>query len=210
MILVNSFGGCGSKYLAKQIYKNVSGLNYHNLHRHVRDPNILNNTGIDKVVMVVGSPSASIKSFFWRQKSNTTQHGFNERDGKGEQEWPYKHCMNLGGEHQEFSKEWDLSCYLSNKKDLFMLEDFYSRWVVLESQLDFDVMVIKYESLYRSANIIFDFLESELKVPFDAFLERTSNSQMIDESDELSLFNMYVELENKIKSQPDVLINYRS
>lgn len=206
MIVINSYGGCGSKYLAKQIFKNIESQNYHSLHRHIRYPDTLIGTDVKKVILVIGNPIDVIKSFFWRQHKNTTQHGFNNLEGPGCWNWPLQHYKNIGGCFENFSEHWGLSEYLDNGVDLFKLEEFVDNWHNENSHFQFDFMMIHYEDIYKSQESIFEFLERDLKIKFDPFKSRTSSSLVINGRLEELLKEIYGSLETKLENLPTKLI----
>lgn len=98
-IVINSVGGCGSKYLIRQIANQLNVKSFANSHKHIASPLDIP-FDVDKVVFVIGDLYLSLLSFFKRRNAITKLHGFYERenDKPGNKLWAKEHCKNVGGD----------------------------------------------------------------------------------------------------------------
>lgn len=142
-----------------------------------------------KVIYVFGDPINSILSHF--RRNNDVKNN-----------WAKHHCINVQGNHQEFNSDWVLDDYLKNGKDLFKLEEHFDNWINAKN-LDYDLMLLRYETSYKYENEIKSFLETDVPLNYRA---RSSDWKTLDESKKEKLQKMYGSLLNKINNFVDLKI----
>lgn len=199
-IVVNSYGGCGSKFLTKQIVKQYQNIHTSSIHQHIRNPSDIKDVDNLKMIFVIGDPIDAILSFFWRQKQNTSQHGFNNKASNGSLDWPARHCKNIAGDYLSLNPTWTLSKYLENSVDLFLLREFLENW--LNHELKEKVLFIKYENIWEHKKDIANFLclGDEFVTDFSEKVARTSKGLVLPKEDKSRLENVYGDFANFVNS----------
>lgn len=204
--LINSIGGCGSKYLINQITMQSENENSINCHAHVASP-LLIGSEKNKVVFVFGDLYLSLQSFFNRRNHITKLHGFtkNRVNSSGNKEWAKAHCKNIGGDCAPFDAGWELIDYLRNGHDLYRANRFYNSWLSPDKlkETHYDVLYIKYEGLGANFNNVANFLELEVNKPIEPFVERGSQKELFSLEEVSILEEIYGETQKKLESLPD-------
>lgn len=179
MFFVVSYGGVGTHMLMPMI-RESQWLGHvirnrkipHLKHpHHLRIPpssfKVYGYEGKVKLIYVFGDPINSVLSHFRRRIAN-------------KKTWCKHHCMNLQGDYKKFSARWDLKDYLKNGEDLFRLEEHFDNWTNLNRQdIDYELMILKYETAYRHEKEIKAFLETDVPLSF-----QQRNSDWRSQSDE--------------------------
>jgi hypothetical protein len=201
---INSFGGCGSKYLATRLCEFTDSKQLGKIHLHERHPSqsVLNNQ--TRIIFLFANPITAVKSFFWRQQAKTDQHGFYPSLSPGDMAWPHKHCINLGGDFSRLQANWTLRDYLTNGRDLFGLTEFVMNWV--NHQENLRAMFLRYETMWQHVEEISQFIDLKPNEFLDLGeqLPRTSGKLIIDATEEYLLNEMYGVLADEIRSFDDV------
>lgn len=190
--LVASYGGCGSKFLVKQIAKHTKDRDFEKYHSHLRHPTIENMEKYQYPVFLYCDPVDAIISFFHRREKITKQHGFVSKKRHGDSDWVVKHCKNIGGDFQVISKDWDLERFIQHGVDLFKLDEFVYNW--LEFSQKTDILFIKYELMWENLNKIKTFLslDNTFVKNFEKQKQRTSKRDQITEESLNRLQKMYI------------------
>lgn len=152
--VVNSFGGCGSKLLVKQIAQNlgiINNLNSYHFHSRRIDNQKINSA--DRVIFIYGDPRDAVLSFFERRYSNHERHGFKNNPGLSEESWAYRHCKNIGGDFEKFCPHMGLQDYLRLGCDYFRLCEFITNWLDAEG-LSCPIIFIRYETMWKNLDSI--------------------------------------------------------
>lgn len=188
MYFVVSFGGVGTHMLMPMIKKSewLGHAIRNNKILHMRCPHHMRMPpasfkehgyhGEVKLIYVFGDPINSVLSHFRRRITN-------------KRSWCKHHCMNIQGDYKKFSSRWDLKDYLRNGVDLFRLEEHFDNWTSLKPEsIDYDYMILKYETASRHENQIKDFLETDVSMSF-----RIRNSDWKAEQEDIKtkLIDMY-------------------
>lgn len=109
-----------------------------------------------KVIYIFGDPINSVLSHFRRRLSH-------------KKSWCKHHCLNVQGEHKKFKVSWDLKDYLKNGVDLFKLEEHFDNWTTVDPDtIDFDYMILKYETACNHEKEIMSFLNTDVPLNFKA------------------------------------------
>ena len=144
-----------------------------------------------KVIYVFGDPVNSVLSHFRRRVAN-------------KKTWCRHHCMNIQGEYKKFKARWDLLDYLNNGEDLFKLEEHFDNWTNLAADsIDYDYMILKYETAENHEEQIQKFLDSDLPLNF-----KKRNSDWRSESEEVKekLIEMYGDLLGKSENFDEIRV----
>lgn len=204
-IVINSVGGCGSKYLIRQIANQLNVKSFASSHKHIASPLDMP-LEVDKVVFVIGDLYLSLLSFFKRRDSITKLHGFYERehDKPGNIFWAKEHCKNVGGDAGKLNENWGLTEYLSNQRDLFKLNDFYANWLDtgILTERSFDVCYIKYDSFRADLTRVTDFLEISKTREFEPFKPRNSSYEAFSAPQIQLLELLYGDTQRKLVELP--------
>ncbi|MCP3932318.1 MAG: hypothetical protein GY705_24870 [Bacteroidetes bacterium] len=181
--IINSFGGCGSKFLVKQIARYVGRRDFNKYHSHVRYPTIENMRNYQYPIVIYCDPIDAIISFFQRRYKITEQHGFKSKNKKGNLEWVVRHCKNIQGDHKAIESSWDLADFASHQQDYFLLDEFLNNW--LEFSKKVNTLFVRYEEMWDNIERISKFLDFDhhFNDQFEAQKERTSRRLSI--SDEI-------------------------
>ena len=201
-IVVNSFGGCGSKHLTKSISHSTGNYSLEKIHLHERYPNMLKGTGIDKMVFLFSDPYSVVKSFFWRQKIKTEQHGFNSLSGGGSQAWPFQHCKNITGDFEPLDIAWTIQEFLENGQDLFKLEEFIDSWLC--ETLDFPILFLRYDSMWDHIDEVSRFLDMEKPLDLGVKLSRTSEKLSLSDTQIAQFTKIYEGFFQKVSSLENI------
>jgi hypothetical protein len=201
--VVISYGGCGSKFLVRQISNHIGHDNYNAYHSHQRLPDKEFIAQYEKVIFIFGNPIDSVKSFFGRRLKNTKLHSYYSKEGSSDKGWAKKHCKNLKGDFNKLDVSWTLHDYLNNGQDLFLLEDFFSNWVNNEDTAG--VFFIKYEKLWEYKNEIQNYLgfDDSFATNFEKQQQRSSTIDLISEKDNCLASDIYGGLANTIAKMND-------
>lgn len=204
-IVINSVGGCGSKYLIRQIANQLNVKSFASSHKHIASPLDIP-FNVDKVVFVFGDLYLSLLSFFKRRHAITRLHGFYERDHDkpGNVFWAKEHCKNVGGDAGRLDENWGLTEYLSNQEDLFKLNDFYANWLNtgLLSERSFEVCYINYDSFRTNLKRVTDFLEIDKTREFEPFKPRNSSYKAFSSAQIQQLELLYGNTQRKLEKLP--------
>lgn len=201
-MLVNSYGGAGSKFLTAQLIDAGVPLVSKASHVHIRNPLAVSD---DKVIFVLSNPIDSVISFFNRRFYKSSQHGFNPTNGPGTKDWAQRHCQNIQGDFIHLSSDWGIAEFVENGYDLFRLESFVENW--LQHNLDNKVLFVKYDALWDHQKAIFDYLEFDSgNYKFSPKLPRTSYRSDLDLHILKSLNNIYGQFSKKIDSLDDIFL----
>jgi hypothetical protein len=203
-IYINSFGSCGSKYLATHLCQFTNSKQLAKMHLHERNPAQCVQENKSKIIFLFTDPISAVKSFFWRQQKKTIQHGFYPTERPGDMAWPHKHCVNLSGDFQSLQANWTLRDFLLNGKDLFCLTEFVMNWV--NHRENIQVMFLKYETMWQHVVEISQFIELKPDeiLSLGKQFPRTSDEWAIDNIEERLLNELYGDLADKISSFDDV------
>jgi hypothetical protein len=143
------------------------------------------------VIYVFGDPINSILSHF-------------RRNNDIKSDWAYHHCVNVQGNVGEFNTDWDISGYIDNGKDLFGLEDHFDNWVnVNPDDIDYKLMLIKYETSYKHEERIMDFLNTNTPLNFVA---RKSNWENVEDGIKNGMVGIYKPLLDKVSNFDEIKI----
>ncbi|MCH8502333.1 MAG: hypothetical protein LAT77_10545 [Aliidiomarina sp.] len=206
--LVNSVGGCGSKYVVKKLMAIGDDPTLKKCHKHLKSPDLVDE-GVEKVVFVFGDVILSVVSFFNRRLINTVNHGFvpKERNTRGDLQWAKKHCENLGGDFERMDEQWGLEEFVLRGEDFFGLHDFYSDWFELaNSPAKFDTCFVRYESLPDNFDRVLDFLDIKADVDMTDFITRDSSVDSLNTEVANRLETMYEGLNRRIMDFPDFYV----
>ncbi|MFZ9936127.1 MAG: hypothetical protein ACO3JG_03615 [Luteolibacter sp.] len=198
---VVSYGGVGTHMLMRMIKdedwlghvirnKKVKHMNHpHHLRVPPQSFRQFGHDGRVKLIYLFGDPINSVLSHFRRRVTN-------------KKDWCRHHCMNVQGDYRKFDARWDLIDYLENGVDLFRLEEHFDNWTRIEAgSIDYDCMILKYESAHRHEARIMDFLNTDVRLSY-----RSRNSDWRNESQEVrnKLVGMYGGLLEKCDSFPEI------
>lgn len=200
---VVSYGGVGTHMLMPMIKddewlghtiknKNLDHMKYPH---HLRNPpGSFKQFGYDgkvKLIYVFGDPINSVLSHFRRRIAN-------------KKTWCKHHCLNIQGDHKKFSAKWDLIDYLKNGEDLFKLEEHFDNWTNLDpASIDYDYMILKYETAGKHEKQIMEFLNSDVPLNFQ---KRNSDWRNEPEEIKAKLVNMYGTLLDKCDAFKEITI----
>jgi len=125
---------------------------------HIRNvPRSFKEYGYDgkvKLIYIFGDPINSVLSHFRRRISH-------------KKSWCKHHCLNVQGDYKKFKESWDLKDYLKNGVDLFRLEEHFDNWTSVDpDSIDFDYMILKYETACNHETEIMDFLNTDVPLNF--------------------------------------------
>ncbi|GAC13360.1 hypothetical protein [Aliiglaciecola lipolytica] len=201
-IVVNSFGGCGSKHLTKAISRSTGNYSLEKIHLHERFPSNLKNKKIAKMVFLYADPYSVIKSFFWRQQVKSERHGFNSKSGKGIQTWPFQHCKNIDGVFGSLNPDWTIKEFLEHGEDLFKLEEFLDNW--LEASVKFPIMFLRYDSMWDHIDEVSRFLDIDTTLALGQKFCRTSEKMPLNDKQQAEFERIYETLSEKVSSLEDV------
>jgi hypothetical protein len=112
--------------------------------------------------------------------------------------------LNVQGDFKKFKESWDLKDYLKNGVDLFRLEEHFDNWTTVDPQsIDFDYMILKYETANKHEEQIKDFLNTDVPLNF-----KMRNSDWRNESEEIKarLVDMYGSLLEKCDQFDEIRI----
>lgn len=142
-----------------------------------------------KVIYVFGNPINSVLSHFRRRIAN-------------KRSWCRHACLNLGGDYKKFKASWDLQDYLNNGEDLFKLEEHFDNWTTLSANaIDYEYMILKYETADRHETEIQAFLDSDLPLNFK---KRNSDWRSEAEETKQKLVEMYGSLLAKCENFDEI------
>jgi hypothetical protein len=144
-----------------------------------------------KLIYIFGDPINSVLSHFRRRLSH-------------KKSWCKHHCLNVQGDFKKFKESWDLKDYLKNGVDLFRLEEHFDNWTTVDPQsIDFDYMILKYETANKHEEQIKDFLNTDVPLNF-----KMRNSDWRNESEEIKarLVDMYGSLLEKCDQFDEIRI----
>jgi hypothetical protein len=144
-----------------------------------------------KLIYIFGDPINSVLSHFRRRLSH-------------KKSWCKHHCLNVQGDFKKFKESWDLKDYLKNGVDLFRLEEHFDNWTTVDPQsIDFDYMILKYETANKHEEQIKDFLNTDVPLNF-----KIRNSDWRNESEEIKarLVDMYGSLLEKCDQFDEIKI----
>jgi hypothetical protein len=135
-----------------------------------------------KLIYVFGDPINSVLSHFRRRIDN-------------KKSWCQHHCMNIQGDYKKFSARWDLEAFLKQGRDLFQLENHFDNWTTVDpASIDYDFMILKYETAHLHEAEIQAFLETDAPLSFKA---RSSDWRTQPEETQSKLLAMYGSLLEK-------------
>lgn len=162
---------------------------------HIRNvPQSFKEYGYDgkvRLIYIFGDPINSVLSHFRRRLSH-------------KKSWCKHHCLNLQGDHEKFKVKWDLKDFLLNGEDLFRLEEHFDNWTKVDpDSIDFDYMILKYETANRHENAIKEFLNTDVPLNF-----KMRSSDWRNESEEIKelLMGMYGKLLEKCDQFDEIKI----
>ena len=206
-LLINSIGGCGSKYLTRQISLILENRSVINSHAHIASPLDVH-SDVEKVVFVFGDLYLSLLSFFNRRKSITRLHGFFEEEPKHSfnEGWAKLHCRNLGGSYEKFQSSWGLRQYLKNQEDLFGVKEFFCNWFSRENlrKSNFEVIFLRYETLGEHFQDVLDFLDTKVdERRIEPFKSRGSSVEQLSDEEMNLLTSLYGDTYTMRSSLPD-------
>jgi len=144
-----------------------------------------------KLIYIFGDPINSVLSHFRRRLSH-------------KKSWCKHHCLNVQGDFKKFKESWDLKDYLKNGVDLFRLEEHFDNWTTVDPEsIDFDYMILKYETANKHEEQIKDFLNTDVPLNF-----KMRNSDWRNESEEIKarLVDMYGSLLEKCDQFDEIKI----
>lgn len=145
--------------------------------------------GALRLIYVFGDPINSVLSHFRRRLAN-------------KKSWCRHHCMNIQGDYKPFNARWDLMAYLKQGVDLFRLEEHFDNWTRIEAgSIDYDYMILKYETAHRYEDRIREFLNTEVPLNF-----KKRSSDWRNEAPEIKekLIAMYGGMVEKCNSFPEI------
>lgn len=144
-----------------------------------------------RLIYIFGDPINSVLSHFRRRLSH-------------KKDWCKHHCLNLQGDHEKFKVSWDLKDFLNNGVDLFKLEEHFDNWTNVDpATIDFDYMILKYETACNHEKEIMSFLNTDIPLNF-----KLRNSDWRNETAEIKekLINMYGSLLEKCDKFDEIKI----
>jgi hypothetical protein len=144
-----------------------------------------------KLIYIFGDPINSVLSHFRRRLSH-------------KKSWCKHHCLNVQGDFKKFKESWDLKDYLKNGVDLFRLEEHFDNWTTVDPEsIDFDYMILKYETANKHEEQIKDFLNTDVPLNF-----KIRNSDWRNECEEIKarLVDMYGSLLEKCDQFDEIKI----
>lgn len=188
MYFIVSFGGVGTHMLMPMIKESdwLGHVIKNRRIRHMRSPHHIRKPpatfkeygyhGKVRLIYVFGDPVNSVLSHFRRRITN-------------KKSWCKHHCMNIQGNYKKLSPRWNLEDYLNNGVDLFGLEEHFDNWTGIQlGSIDYDFMILKYETAHRHEKQIMDFLETDTPL---AFKKRSSDWRTEREDIKIKLIDMY-------------------
>ncbi|MCF6224845.1 MAG: hypothetical protein L3J22_00880 [Xanthomonadales bacterium] len=205
--VVISYGGCGSKFLVRQISRHLGRENFKDYHSHQRTPDKDFLDQYEKVIFIFGDPINSVKSFFGRRLKNTKLHSYYSRNGVPDERWAMKHCKHLKGNFNSLDISWTLDDYLKNGEDLFLLEEFFCSWI--NNKHTHDVLFIKYEKLWEYTDEIKKYLgfDDSFITHFEEQQQRSSTIEPLSEENNRLASIIHGSLTNKIANIDDYWIH---
>ena len=142
-----------------------------------------------KIIYVFGDPINSVLSHFRRRSSV-------------KKDWAHHHCINVQGEYEKFDTQWNLESYLNNGEDLFKLEEHFDNWVNIKpTEIDYDLMIVKYESANKHEDQIKQFLNTSTGLKWR---KRNSDWRSLGPKTIAKLKNIYSELLNKVNGFEEI------
>ena len=144
-----------------------------------------------KLIYIFGDPINSVLSHFRRRLSH-------------KKSWCQHHCLNVQGDFKKFKVRWGLKEFLKNGDDLFKLEEHFDNWTTVDPEyIDFEYMILKYETAFKYEQEIMKFLNTEIPLNF-----RSRNSDWRNEPEEIKeqLVNMYGTLLEKCDKFDEIKI----
>jgi hypothetical protein len=135
-----------------------------------------------KVIYVFGNPINSVLLNFQRRSANNKN-------------WCKSHCMNIQGDYEKFSSDWDLNDFLNQSEDLFRMEEHFNNWTSLKPEsIDYEYLILKYETAAKHEAEIQAFLETNVPM---SFKRRSSNWLTLPDEAKAKLLAMYGTLVEK-------------
>ena len=119
------------------------------------------------------------------------------------------HVRNIEGDIEGFNQgsPWDLSKFLSNGTDFFLLYDHFNRWY-MHHEREYEIAFVKYESLSTSMDSVCEFFG----LPHKQFSYKARNSDWnnLDEQELAMLQSMYGDYHKVWSELPDFFIHKSS
>jgi hypothetical protein len=190
-VYVNSWGGVGTSAFIEWISENNLKVNCRSDKDHIKHLNNPLNKRLEKVkikkaIFIYDDPINSVISLFKRNYHEAQSKKLN--DGKS-----------------YISGDWDIYKYWENDQDFFQFQQHYINW--LNTTVDYDIMFVKGQSLYKHRYHILKFLDLPLTLKFLGFHKRSSN-WFKDESKRTKdgLYNIYGGFCDLVNSNPDIFL----
>lgn len=207
-----SYGGCASKMLCRFLSKY-----YVVYHIHSRfPPNKL--TSIKKTPLYKRYEWFDYNNILNKKTKNLITVIYLYRKPStsllSSQGWGSCHCSNIGLNIRNpylklFFNKNDITRfrYSKIKKDLFGLNNFFKNYTIKKHNKNYNIICIKYETLWENLDKIFRFLNipDEIKEKFPKKYEKKLNKIQLETKNNLSI--KYRNLETIIDTMPPIFIN---
>lgn len=199
-VTVISYGGVGSKALARWLLPEAEGADLSRAHSHRRVPPAGVSDG-RRLVYVFGDPREAVLSIFNRRDARHERHGFEPTPSReGRQDFAVCHATNLEVDPRPMTPEWGLGDFLAQGMDLFRLEEHFDFWRYADA--DYPILFLRYESLGRTAGVLAEALGLTLP-PFD-FKERVSRLEGLQTDIRQGLDVIYGDFAATLAPLPDL------
>lgn len=187
MIIIYSFGGCGTRTLYEFIkkYKKVNGpVDVHRGFIKYKYPQ-------DKVIYLYGNPMEAVMSFYNRH----------QKDGR----FVFEHSRNLNIPVVQSNT---LSGYIQKGEDQFKLENHFDRYIKKSKSFRFfSIMYIKYEYMWENLPEILKYTGLHDKIDnFPQKKNRQSKLNTLSDFEYEKLYKIYENLILKMEKLPPVII----
>lgn len=189
-VVIASYGGVGTTFLAKEIskYKITNDYNDKDGYKHLPIPPISTNKNL-KIVYIIGDPILATLSLFRRNFAASQSYKLNR----------YK--------NKEFIKKGDSLCdYAADGIDKLNFEEVYQNWCSTFQY--YPTLIIKYSEIHNNLLKLKEFIDlpDEFVDKFPEQKQRLSSTFQLDEPCKNNLEKLYGEFSLFLKDQPPFLI----
>lgn len=208
--VIVTFGGCGSKFIVKQLYPGADVPSLNAAHSHWRIPPVKIQKG-QKILYVFGDPRNAIISFFQRRTSLTRLHGFVDRSpqrqanakASHQKGWVKKALYNLETDSGPLNENWDLGAFLNHGLDLFRLEEHFDNWAF--SLLPYQVVFCRYESILQHWEQLCEIMAVP-PLPLPSLQKRRADWKALPPGQQAQINEIYGGLARRLESYPGLFV----
>lgn len=202
---VISYGGVGSKMLARWVYSGHDKATWRRNHLHTRNPQPFRRTDCT-FLYLFGDPRDAVISLFARRMRRHPRHSFTPQadpvSAKHVPAYVIRHLRNIDGISSSIDESWDIDAFARNARvDPFKLEDHFDRWFNANGYLD--IIFIRYETLWNNKEAICDLL-SIPTTELPEYHEREASWQKQPDAVQTRLCDLYGSFAARLESYPDI------